>query len=182
MTRPNRGFTLVEALICIAVAAILLCVMGPAYADLVQRSRAAAARAALLDSIVQAVRHAALAGREVVLCPSADNDAVCNDTSDWSKGWMAYADIDGSRSRGAGETLVVAEPALADGVHLLTSAGRKRLVFQPTGGNAGSNATFTLCDRRGEGSALSLVLSNSGRLHASTAAPAAARRCAGAGH
>jgi type IV fimbrial biogenesis protein FimT len=67
--RPTPGFTLIEALVCLAIASVLLCVAGPACADLVQRSRAAAARAALLDSIAHAVRHSALAGSEVVLCP-----------------------------------------------------------------------------------------------------------------
>lgn len=176
MSRSKAGFTLVEALICLAVASILLCVAGPACADLVQRSHAAAARAALLDSIARAVRHSALAGSEVVLCPGAA--AGCTATDDWSGGWIAYADIDGDRIRDAGETLLHAMPALASGIHLVTSSGRKRLVFRPLGGNAGSNATFTLCDRRGAGSAVSLVLSNAGRLRVGRPSAAAAQRCA----
>lgn len=175
MSRSKAGFTLVEALVCLAVASILLCIAGPACADLVQRSHAAAARAALLDSIMQGVRHSALTGSEVVLCPGGD--AGCIATSNWSGGWIAYADIDGDRMRDAGETLVRAEPALASGVHLVTSVGRKHLVFQPMGGNAGSNATFTLCDRRGPGSAVSLVLSNGGRLRAAKPTARAARDC-----
>lgn len=181
MPRREAGFTLVESLVCIGIASVLLCVAGPACADLVQRSRAAAARAALLASIAQSVRHAALTGSEVVLCPGDGAGAGCATSGDWSGGWIAYADIDGNRVRGAGETLVHAEPALARGVHLVTSTGRRRLVFQPTGGNAGSNATFTLCDGRGAGSAVSLVLSNGGRLRAGRATVAAAQRCAAAG-
>lgn len=179
MSRSKAGFTLIEALICLAVASILLCVAGPACADLVQRSHAAAARAALLDSIARAVRHSALTGSEVVLCPGAA--AGCTASDEWSSGWIAYADIDGDRIRDPGETLLDAVPALARGIRLVTSTGRKRLVFQPMGGNGGSNATFTLCDRRGAASAVSLVLSNSGRLHAGKPSAAAARRCAAAG-
>ena len=177
--RPKPGFTLLESLACIAIAGILLCVAGPACADFVQRSHAAAARAALLASLMQAVRHSALTGSEVVLCPGAE--AGCAGGSDWSGGWIAYADLDGDRVRDPGETLVHAEPALAAGVHLVTSAGRRRLVFQPTGGNTGSNATFTLCDRRGAASAVTLVLSNTGRLRAGRPTAAAAQRCAAAG-
>ena len=124
---------------------------------------------------MQAVRHSALTGSEVVLCPGSD--AGCTATSDWSRGWIAYADIDGDRVRDAGETLVHVVPALASGVHLVTSTGRKRLVFQPMGGNAGSNATFTLCDRRGVRGAVSLVLSNGGRLRAAKPTSRAARDC-----
>lgn len=177
--RLPGGSTLIEALVCLVIASILLCIAGPACADLVQRSRAAAARAALLDSIAQAVRRAALTGSDVVLCPGGDGG--CASTSDWSGGWIAYADIDGDRARGPAETLVRAEPALARRVHLVTSAGRRRLVFQPTGGNTGSNATFTLCDGRGAASAIALVLSNGGRLRAGKPTPAAARRCMAGG-
>ena len=179
MPRTTTGFTLIEAMVCLGVAGVLLCVAGPACADLVQRSHAAAARAALLDSLMQAIRHSALTGSEVVLCPGSD--AGCAATSDWSGGWIAYADIDGDRVRDAGETLVRAVPALASGIHLVTSTGRKRLVFQPMGGNAGSNATFTLCDRRGARSAVSLVLSNYGRLRAGKPSAASAQRCADGG-
>jgi type IV fimbrial biogenesis protein FimT len=49
------------------------------------------------------------------------------------------------------------------------------------GGNAGSNATFTLCDRRGARGAVALVLSNGGRLRAGTPSAAAAQRCAAGG-
>jgi type IV fimbrial biogenesis protein FimT len=176
MSRSKAGFTLVELLTCLAIASILLCVAGPACADLVQRSHAAAARAALLDSIARAVRHSALAGSEVVLCPGTATG--CSATYDWSGGWIAYADSDGDRTRDAGETLLHVVPALASGIHLVTSSGRKRLVFQPLGGNGGSNATFTLCDQRGTGSAVALVLSNDGRLRAGRASAAAAQRCA----
>jgi type IV fimbrial biogenesis protein FimT len=177
--RPKSGFTLIEALTCTAIAAVLLCVAGPACADFLQRSHAAAARAALLASLMQAVRHSALTGSEVVVCPGAE--AGCSGGSDWSNGWIAYADLDGDRVRDPGETLVRAEAALASGVHLVTSTGRRRLVFQPTGGNAGSNATFTLCDGRGAASAVTLVLSNAGRLRAGRPTRAAAQRCAAAG-
>lgn len=173
------GFTLIEAMIVLAVASILLCIAVPACASLLAQSRAAAARASLLSSLTQAIRHAALTGSEVVLCPADGQD--CRDDWDWSGGWIAYADIDGDRRHDGGETLLHAEPALSDGVHLLTSKGRKRLVFQPNGGNAGSNVTFTLCDGRGAASAVTLVLANSGQLRAGKPTAAAARTCAAGG-
>ena len=61
-------------------------------------------------------------------------------------------------------------------MHLRSTAGRTRLVFQPNGGNAGSNVTFTLCDGRGAATATTLVLANDGRLRAGTPTPDAAQR------
>ena len=78
MLRSKTGFTLVEVMLCLAVAGILLCVAGPACADLVQRSHAAAARAALLGSITQAVEHAALTGTDVVPLRSRTRKSVAS--------------------------------------------------------------------------------------------------------
>ena len=175
MIRNLRGFTLVEAVICLAVASILLCVALPAMSDALASSRASAVRAKLLSTLTTAIGHAAATGTEVVLCPSAGT--VCEDTFDWSAGWIAYADIDGNRRRAPAETLVHASGALHDTVRLRSTTGRRRLVVQPNGGNAGSNVTFTLCDSRGEEAAVTLVLANTGRLRAGTPKRKAARGC-----
>jgi type IV fimbrial biogenesis protein FimT len=67
--------------------------------------------------------------------------------------------------------------ALGGRVHLRSTTGRTRLVFQPNGGNAGSNVTFTLCDGRGPAKAVTLVLANSGRLRTGQPTEAAALGC-----
>lgn len=168
------GFTLVEAVIGLAVASLLLGLAVPAFNASRARAHASAARSALLASLTEAIRHSALTGSEVVLCPGGPEG--CRNSFDWSGGWIAYADVDGNRRRGAHETLVRVQPALSGRVRLITSKGRRRLVFQPTGGNAGSNVTFTLCDGRGQDKAVTLVLANNGRLRAGRATrPCSAR-------
>ena len=175
--RPH-GFTLVEAVICLAVAAILLGVAVPTMQDALARSRASAARGMLLSTLTTAIGHAAATGTEVVLCPAAGS--ACRDTFDWSEGWIAFADLDGNRRRAPGETLVHVAGALHETVRLRSTTGRRRLVVQPNGGNAGSNVTFTLCDSRGSEEAVTLVLANNGRLRAGTPKRKAARGCVAA--
>jgi type IV fimbrial biogenesis protein FimT len=175
MRGRQSGFTLIEAVIALAVASVLVGTAVPAWTGAAEAAHASSAQAALLASLTQSISHAALTGSEVVLCPG--DASGCRDTSDWSGGWIAYADLDGDRSRDPNETLLHAEPALAGKVHLHTTAGRKRLVFQPNGGNAGSNVTFTLCDGRGAGKATSLVLANDGRLRAGKPTETAAQAC-----
>lgn len=175
MSRTRRGFTLVEAVICLAIAGILLGVAIPALKDALAETRASATRAALLASWTTAVGHAATTGTEVVLCPSAGTG--CRDSYDWSGGWIAFADLDGNRRRAPGETLVDATDALHGSVRLRSTTGRRRLVVQPNGGNAGSNVTFTLCDHRGIEDAVTLVLANTGRLRAGKPTRKAARGC-----
>src|SRR3546814_20616657 len=101
-----------------------MCIAVPACASLLAQARAASARAALLSSLTQAIRHAAVTGTEVVLCPADGQD--CRNSWDWSGGWIAYADIPGNRTHGASETLFHSEPAQGTGVPRLPTKGRKR--------------------------------------------------------
>lgn len=172
--RPT-GFTLIEGLIALAIVALLVGVAVPAWSSASESAHAGAAQAALLDSLVLAIDHAATSGTEVVLCPG--DASGCRDTIDWSSGWVAWSDLDGDRVREPGEALLRSQPPLGGKVHLRSTSGRRRLVFQPNGGNAGSNVTFTLCDGRGPARARALVLANDGRLHSTPAGAAAGAAC-----
>ena len=171
-----KGFTLIEVMIALSVVAILLAVAVPAWSNVVSASHNSAARTELAGTLLDAIRHSATANTEVVLCSDAGTLRCTGDT-DWSGGWMAFADSNGNRMREASERLIHRTYALTGGVHLRSTVGRTRLVFQPSGGNAGSNATFTLCDRRGPRSATTVVLANDGRLRQGTPTDAAAQAC-----
>lgn len=175
MSRHQRGFTLIEAMISLIAVSILVGVAVPAWSNATEAARNGSAQAALAGSILGAVSHAALTGSEVVLCPG--NAGGCRASVDWSQGWIAYGDLDRDRIRDANETLLTTSPALGGKVHLRSTRGRTRLVFQPNGGNAGSNVTFTLCDGRGAEKATTLVLANGGRLRSGAPTEAAAQAC-----
>ena len=175
MTQRMRGFTLIEALIVLAVGGILVGAAVPAWTGAVENARSSSVKSDLLATLTRAISHASLAGSEVVLCPG--DSGGCRSTTDWSGGWIAYADIDGDRQRSANETLLQVEPALPGNVRMRSTAGRTRIVFQPNGGNAGSNVTFTVCDGRGAGQATTLVLANDGRLRSGKPTAAGAEAC-----
>jgi len=177
MAGKAAGFTLTEAVIALCVSAVLLAVAVPAWSGALAAAHSGSARTVLATTLLDAIRHSALTGVEVVVCPHGGGATACSGEVDWSGGWMAFADLNGNRSRDANETLVHKAAALDDSVRLRSTAGRTRLVFQPNGGNAGSNVTFTLCDRRGAAKATTLVLANDGRLRAGTPSAAAAEAC-----
>jgi type IV fimbrial biogenesis protein FimT len=172
-----NGFTLIEALIVMTVTAILLAIAIPAYSHASAAAHSGAARVELAATVLAAVRHSAIAGTEVVVCPRTGS-GQCSGQAIWDGGWMAYADINGNRVRDSNETVLAQVNTLQGGVHLRSTTGRTRLIFQPNGGNAGSNVTFTLCDSRGPEKATTLVLSNAGNLRSGKPTPRAARDCA----
>ena len=175
MRRRNAGFTLIEAVVVASVVSILAGIAVPAFQDASESVRSSAGKSALMESWMLSVAHAANAGSEVVLCPG--DAGGCRDSIDWSHGWIAYADIDGNRQRGPNETLLKQAKPLGGKVHLRSTIGRTRVVFQPNGGNAGSNITWTLCDGRGEAKATTIVVSNQGRLRGGSPTAAGAQAC-----
>ena len=159
----TRGWTLIELLIVLAVASLLFGLALPAFSGGVEAARASDARAELETSLASASNHAAITGVRAVLCPSRDH-RECDDTPDWSAGWLVFLDSNANRELEGGERVLKVQPALQGRVHLRSTAGRTRIVFQGNGGNAGSNATFTLCDGRGPSKARALIMGNAGTL------------------
>jgi type IV fimbrial biogenesis protein FimT len=161
--RPQQGLTLIEFLFALTVLALVCGLALPALANARESARSASARGDLLTSLVLAAGRAAVSGNRAVLCPSPDGTA-CSDDPDWSRGWLVFLDSNASRELEGGEPVLRRQPPLPGRVHLRSSVGRTRIVFQGNGGNAGSNATFTLCDGRGPARGVSLVMANDGRL------------------
>lgn len=158
----QRGLSLTEVLIALALTLLTTCVVLPAAASALERVRVARLQGELAETFLLSARHAVVAGAPAVLCPSAAGGAGCADANDWSDGWLAFADLDGDRGFSAGDTLLRRSPALDGGLRLLVSSRRTRIVFQPHGGSAGSNASFAVCagSRHRLGT---LLLSNAGQ-------------------
>lgn len=162
MPAPS-GFTLIETCTALAVAAVLGAFVIPSFSDGIHASRAMQTRSALLDSVRLAVNRSALTGNHAVLCPSADGQR-CNKSPDWSAGWLVFVDSNQSRELDGDERVAMRAGSQPEGVRLVSTVGRTRIVFQGNGGNAGSNVSFTLCDGRGPAQATALILNNQGRL------------------
>jgi len=173
----ERGFTLIEAMIALVIAAILIGVALPAFSGAVANANASSTRTLLYDSILTAGTHATVTGSAVVLCASGDGKS-CSGSVDWSHGWIAFADLDGDRSHGAADTMLRRQGPLSGDTKMRSTAGRTMLVFQPDGATPGSNVTFTLCDQRGPAKATTVVLANSGRMRQGVPSEAAALACA----
>ena len=109
--RRNAGFTLIELVTTMSVVAILAGVAAPSFAGLLERQRASAAMNSLMTHMALARMSAITRNRRAVLCPSTDGHH-CETSTDWSAGWMLFADNDGNRKPDANEDIirVVAEP------------------------------------------------------------------------
>jgi type IV fimbrial biogenesis protein FimT len=157
------GFTLIELVIALAILGIIFAIAIPSYASAMARAKMGAAESAIFTSINNAVNFSFIGGTRAVLCPST-NGTSCENTFDWSRGWIVFEDKNANRERDADDRKLDSFNEISSELHILTSEGRTRIAFQSGGGNFGSNAHFKLCDERSPERSRSLFLSNTGRI------------------
>jgi type IV fimbrial biogenesis protein FimT len=157
------GFTLIELMLVLAVLALVVGVAVPGYARIATAAHLGTARSELALDLVQSMNRSIGQSDRLVFCPSLDG-VSCLDSFDWSKGWIAFTDPDGSRRMGPQSHMASSHGAIDPGLRLVTSTGRRSILFQAGSATVGSNLTFTFCDRRAGMPLEMLVLSNSGRL------------------
>lgn len=86
----RRGFTLVELMVTLAVAAILITVAIPNFANIIRENRLVTFTNSLVGSLVLARSEAVRRGLPVSACAS-DNGTQCTSTP-WRDGWIVYTD------------------------------------------------------------------------------------------
>ncbi|MDG2524560.1 Tfp pilus assembly protein FimT/FimU [Stenotrophomonas sp. HITSZ_GD] len=101
--RSSRGFTLVELMVTIAVLAILVAIAFPSFEATFRSNRVATTNNALLSALSMARSEAVRNTRGGGVCASADGEG-CN--GNWSNGWIAFADNDGSGDFTDGDTVI----------------------------------------------------------------------------
>jgi type IV fimbrial biogenesis protein FimT len=158
--QPARGFTLIELMVTIAIAAILIAMAVPSFQSMLVNNRMSAATNGLFNALNYA-RNAALTGNTTVLvCPvGAFGSTACG--ANWPSGWMAV-------NTGVAPPLLLQSWTLAANAPALTSpSGTASVTFNSRGITSGNAANFKLCDSRGANYARSLQVMATGLVQVS---------------
>jgi type IV fimbrial biogenesis protein FimT len=143
--KPCAGYTLTEALVAMAITAILLALGVPSYRDFAASRRAAAEVAELVSSLQLARTEALKRGVRVSVCQSENGRSCSTDASqrDWSRGWLVFVDR-GTRGKvDAGDTLLRSQGRLAgSGGVVAAGTGLYVASFLPTGNAVASQNNF----------------------------------------
>jgi len=142
------GFSLIEAMVTVAVGAILLAVAAPSFSDFVNGSRLATQANDLLAALNLARGEALRVGRRVVFCRSEPPFTSCVGGSGQWEGWLVFVDADGNDQRGGGEAVLRAGPIDAAALTVRASAALvaagNRVSFRPDGLARTAGATTPL--------------------------------------
>lgn len=173
------GFTLVELLIVIALAAIMVAMGMPHFGEMVKDNRRAAEVNRFVSSLNLARTEALKRRTTVTVCKTSAPLAVtpdCDVAASWEDGWLIFVNLDGDDSPAAvdgGETVLRVSDAIGNDITLTGFGdfgnhvsygfdGTLRVPATSTGGR------FTFCDDRGAPAARAVLINNTGRARLST--------------
>ncbi|MEN8212981.1 MAG: GspH/FimT family pseudopilin [Pseudomonadota bacterium] len=168
MDARENGFTLLELLITIAIAALLLGIAVPSYQSLISSTRISTHTGKLFNALVMTRSRAITSGKRTILCPTR-NGTQCNAGNKWDQQLIIFEDRNRNGRRDPDSEPIMHTTEPADQLHVFSGSsygsagGRKRVAYFPTGHSYGSTITLTLCDKQGATEPRLILLSNSGR-------------------
>jgi type IV fimbrial biogenesis protein FimT len=150
----QRGFTLIELMVTIAVAAILMMVVVPGMQSLSQRSQQLNAIGDISAMLNRARSEAAARNKPVTICVSTDG-ATCSANTTWASGWLMFVDANNNQTWDAGEDVIQVGGALASGTTLTAlyfpnASPYAAVTFAKDGAlSTNSSGTFRYCIKDG---------------------------------
>ena len=147
--RTQRGFTMLELMVTISLAAIMAAIAAPGMMDLIRSNRLGTAARQLDADLVLARREAIKRNTRVLVCPVGSVAGKCGSgTTAWAQGWLVChdADLDGDCDNAAtGDPNPIRRHGAIEATLTLTGpAGVARFNPNGTQGAAGAaSLTFT---------------------------------------
>lgn len=155
----QRGFTLIELMVTLAVLAILVTVALPGFNTLMDDHRIQAAQRSMLSALNLARSEASHRNQTITISSTGG--------ADWGDGISIYTDGDagGNTAFTAGNTLIKDIGGVASDEITIRTSGDSFISFQGNGMlNEGGNAvTMAICDDRGAAFGLVITVSRVGR-------------------
>lgn len=161
MLNYARGFTLIEALIVLALLSLLIGMGAPALTHLLQSQQLRTASQNLASSFTLA-RQASITQRRPALIDNIDGR--------WENGWRVFVDANSNGIFDSGEHELQRYGPLPAGIRVAANSPvRLYIRYTPTGqaklrSGAFQAGTLTLCHENGQHAVRHLILSATGRL------------------
>lgn len=175
MNSKHSGFTLIELIIVLAIAAAVLTLGVPALRDLIRNNTRTAHVNDFVSTLNLARSEAIKRGVRVALCKSSDgatcNTSTCASGSNcWENGWIVFVDSDEDGTLDSGEQILKVHESFREGFTLRTDTNFSNwIAFLPDGLSRGAsgpfaNGTFNICDSRGVNEARFIAINTVGRI------------------
>jgi type IV fimbrial biogenesis protein FimT len=174
-SQRSSGFTLLELLAALTIAAILLAIATPSFSEFRLNARITSAANDLLAAVQHARTEAAKRQQPVSLCvlqnPVGEQPACAGESLEQlaAQGWLVFVDPNRDCARAAADPVINITSRVGADDGLTSQATGGCISFAPNGFLLQANTGFVLCDRRamrttgsGETYARGIALSPSG--------------------
>jgi len=168
-TQHNTGFTLIELMIVLSIAAILASIAAPSFQWIMSRTRLSTQANDLITALSLARSEAVKRGVRVTVCKSSSGTG-CTTGGDFQQGWIVFVDNTQVAGNAAGildgtDTLLRAFGVIQGSTLDGGANFAKWISYLPSGRSRGdtglANGTFSLCnDHKGR----SIAVNTSGRV------------------
>ena len=113
MPKKQVGFTVLELIVTMTIAAILLIVGIPSFINTIRTNRLAGATNEMVSALMYARSEAVKRNLPVILCRSSTGTAcVTGGTAGWEIGWMIYQDTNRNGNYDVGEPILNVHEAM----------------------------------------------------------------------
>ena len=146
----NRGFTLIELMVVVALVAVFALIGIPSYRSITTTNRMATEMNAFVGDLQFARSEAIKRGQFVTICASSTGAACLGaNTTNWTPGWIVFADANNNDTVDAGESVLRIQQALQQGDSLASTVSGA-ITFNRNGFLSGvNNQTISLNDSSG---------------------------------
>ena len=155
----QRGFTLTELMVAIAVLSILLSLAAPSFQSLIAQYRLTAISTQLRSALLTARSEAIKSNRQVTVCASEDQSSCSN--SSWASGSIAFIDRDVIGQINDGDEIIKQFQRASSSLQVLQVGFNGSVSFTPDGASDTSGA-FMVCDQMRSAEPRRICLSRSG--------------------
>ncbi len=166
----EHGFTLIELMVTVIVAAVLVGLAVPSMRTMVQNGHRTDVVNLFVSSLQLTRSEAVTRNRDVLMCAANSAQTACDTSGNWEDGWIVFVDADSDKSVSSGETVLrKVKSSDVDGFTIRSTEMPSYLYYRSSGRAKGSStsvnaADFTVCDSRGATDARVVSISISGRI------------------
>ncbi|MGX2042135.1 GspH/FimT family pseudopilin [Methylocaldum sp. MU1018] len=170
-TDHEKGFTLIELMVAVAVAAVVLTTAVPSFQEIVRNNRLATQANQLVTSLNLARSEAVKRSVRVTICKSADPAAAppsCATSGGWEQGWMVFVD-GGTKGTVDTRDTILGVFGKLEGTTLSAGGNFSNWIsYLATGFSEGEtslpNSTFKLCSGGAKSKGKNIVINRTGRV------------------
>lgn len=172
----QHGTTLIEQIMVLAIIAAVIGMTVPSMWKLLGRNQLQVAQTDFIAALRRARETAVMSGKRTLFCPTRDG-STCSSETRWDGGWLLGHDTDCDDQPDNGP--LYSGRGYRGRLTVHSGTGRHVVRFHPDGSASGSNLTLLFCQPSGAGAALTVVVSNSGRIRGAPASAEQAATCKG---